>query len=116
MLSCTPSTQSINPTTTIIPHPPLPPPRRLCHPIEQPPAALSPRAATPGSSTGPSAPVHSAGADTLYRLASAGQDCQLLLWDVEVSEDTLAAVPSGLRCGSCGWVGWDVFVFCTGAL
>ena len=30
-------------------------------------------------------------ADRVYRLASVGQDCQLALWDVVVSEEALAA-------------------------
>jgi hypothetical protein len=30
-------------------------------------------------------------ADRVYRLASVGQDCQLALWDIVVSEDLVAA-------------------------
>ena len=31
------------------------------------------------------------GGDRVYRLASAGHDCQLALWDVVVSEEAVAA-------------------------
>ncbi len=69
--------------------------RRMCRPIEQPAAAaVSPRAAQPPGGESTDADV---GGDTIYRLASVGQDCQLLLWDVVVSEDVLAAVPGGPR-------------------
>ena len=76
---------------------------RMCHAIERPAAAAA--AAAPGtpSQGGEASPIprdtsSSAGGEAIYRLASVGQDCQLLLWDVVVCEDTLAAAaPSGLR-------------------
>ena len=37
------------------------------------------------------APAPAGGADRVYRLASVGQDCQLALWDVVVSEESVAA-------------------------
>jgi hypothetical protein len=36
-------------------------------------------------------PSPAGGADRVYRLASVGQDCQLALWDVVVSEESVAA-------------------------
>lgn len=45
------------------------------HQHQQQPAALAP----------------GGGSDRVYRLASVGQDCQLALWDVVVSEEAVAA-------------------------
>ena len=39
----------------------------------------------------PAARSPAGGADRVYRLASVGQDCQAALWDVVVSEETVAA-------------------------
>ena len=45
------------------------------------------------------APAGDLGGDRLYRLASLGQDCQLCVWDVVVSEEAVAAaqLASSLR-------------------
>lgn len=45
-----------------------------------------------GSQAAPPAPaLVSGGEERVYRLASVGQDCQLALWDVVVSEEAVAA-------------------------
>lgn len=51
-------------------------------------AAAAGQAAAAAAGAGP---LGAGEADRVYRLASVGQDCQLALWDVVVSEETVAA-------------------------
>ena len=46
------------------------------------------------SPTSSGAPAVQAAQEMMYRFASAGQDCRMLLWDVVISDDAPAAVPS----------------------
>ena len=44
----------------------------------------------------PEVPLGSSQRELVYRLGSVGQDCQLLLWDMAITEEAVAAMgPSG---------------------
>lgn len=75
----------------------------MCHTdVDQQPAqpagaeAAAADAAAAGGGGGAAAPLAApvlgpGGEERVYRLASVGQDCQLALWDVVVSEEAVAA-------------------------
>lgn len=69
-------------------------PCRMCHTEADPQQAQPPEAAAAGAGgAAPPAvpPLGPGGGERVYRLASVGQDCQLALWDVVVSEEAVAA-------------------------
>ncbi|KAL4449437.1 hypothetical protein ABPG77_007081 [Micractinium sp. CCAP 211/92] len=66
----------------------------MCHTEADPQQAQPPEAAAAGAGgAAPPAvpPLGPGGGERVYRLASVGQDCQLALWDVVVSEEAVAA-------------------------
>lgn len=61
---------------------------RACH--TEPRFAAAAAAAAEGQQQGGGAALGGEG-DRVYRLASVGQDCQLALWDIVVSDEAVAA-------------------------